>query len=84
MANQNTSVSLSDHFVEFTAKQVEAGRFGSTSEVIRAGLRMLELEQNKLEALRQALIKGEESGIASPWDLEQFLRDRRAEDRNAA
>ncbi len=76
MPSQNTSVSLSDHFVEFTAKQVESGRFGSTSEVIRAGLRMLEVEQDKLEALRQALREGEESGIDPDFDFDIWLNKR--------
>jgi antitoxin ParD1/3/4 len=73
MPNQNTSVSLSEHFVEFTTRQVESGRFGSTSEVIRAGLRLLETEEQKMEALRLAIQEGLDSGIAIDFDVDKWL-----------
>lgn len=61
---RNTSVSLGDHFDQFIAGQVESGRYGSASEVVRAGLRLLESSESKLEVLRNALIAGERSGRA--------------------
>lgn len=61
---KNTSISLGEHFDEFIAKQLKSGRYGSTSEVIRAGLRILEETDTKREYLRQLLIEGERSGIA--------------------
>src|SRR3546814_7990878 len=58
---RNTSVSLGDHFDQFIAGQVDSGRYGSASEVVRAGLRLLETTESKLEVLRNALIAGERS-----------------------
>lgn len=61
---RNTSVSLGDHFENFITDQVDSGRYGSASEVIRAGLRLLESNESKLEVLRNALSAGERSGRA--------------------
>ncbi len=61
---RNTSVSLGDHFEQFIAGQVESGRYGSASEVVRAGLRLLESSEGKREVLRAALVAGERSGRA--------------------
>lgn len=61
---RNTSITLGSHFDEFIAAQIENGRYGSTSDVVRAGLRLLEETEGKLERLRRLLDEGERSGIA--------------------
>jgi antitoxin ParD1/3/4 len=67
---KNTSISLGDHFAEFINQQIESGRYGSASEVVRASLRLLEEHEQKIGALRQALIDGENSGDAGELDME--------------
>lgn len=69
----NTSISLDDHFTEFLAGQVEAGRYRSASEVVRAGLRLLEEREVHLSALRAALVAGEASGEAEEFDFDAFV-----------
>ncbi|WP_018405729.1 type II toxin-antitoxin system ParD family antitoxin [Marinobacter gelidimuriae] len=61
---KNTSITLGDHFDGFISDQIQSGRYGSASEVVRAGLRVLEDKDSKLNVLRQMLTDGEESGIA--------------------
>jgi antitoxin ParD1/3/4 len=71
---KNTSVSLGVHFEQFIAQQIADGRFGSASEAIRAGLRLLEERETRLAALRQALKEGEKSGRAE-YSLEGLLAE---------
>jgi antitoxin ParD1/3/4 len=75
--SKNTSFSLGDHFSDFVDKQIHSGRYGSASDVIRAGLRLLEDHEIKLEALRAALIEGEESGEPMAVDAEEFISSHR-------
>ncbi|NGM46558.1 type II toxin-antitoxin system ParD family antitoxin [Rhodobacter sp. SGA-6-6] len=76
---RNTSVSLGDHFTSFIDAEVKAGRYGSASEVVRAGLRLLQEHEAKVKALEAALIEGEESGPARDFDFDVFLAKKRAE-----
>ena len=75
---KNTSVTLGEHFEKFLANQIETGRYGSASEAIRAGLRLLEERETKLEALRRALIEGERSGT-SDYSLQGILDELESE-----
>lgn len=61
---KNTSISLGSHFDQFIARQLADGRYASASEVIRAGLRKLEDENQKLETLRALIQEGIASGTA--------------------
>ncbi|MGH7101902.1 MAG: type II toxin-antitoxin system ParD family antitoxin [Acetobacteraceae bacterium] len=76
---KNTSVSLGDHFGSFVDRQIADGRYGSASEVIRAGLRLLEEHETNLATLRAALIEGEQSGPSKPFDFDRFLERKRAQ-----
>ena len=69
---RNTSISLGDHFASFIDTQVQTGRYGSASDVVRAGLRLLEEHEAKVKALQDVLIEGEESGPATPFDFDAF------------
>ena len=80
---KNTSIVLGEHFQNFVERQVQQGRFGSTSEVIRAGLRLLEEHEAKLEALRKAIREGIDSGPAEPFDFDEFMKDKERETRGA-
>ena len=71
---KNTSITLGNHFEEFITHQIASGRYGSTSETIRAGLRLLEDQEAKLSVLRSALIDGENSGKAK-YSLADFTKE---------
>lgn len=72
--SKNTSITLGGHFSSFIDAQVAQGRFNSTSEVVRTGLRLLEEHEIKVQALRDALIASEASGEPRPFDNAAFLK----------
>lgn len=71
---KNTSFVLGDHFEIFIRKLIKSGRFTSSSEVVRAALRLLEQEEQQLKTLRDALVAGEQSGKPKTFDNEAFKR----------
>ncbi len=75
--SKNTSFSLGDHFSGFIEGKIAEGRYGSASDVVRAGLRLLEVEEAKLAALLAALIEGEESGPSTLFDFDAFIARKR-------
>jgi antitoxin ParD1/3/4 len=70
---RNTSIVLGEQLDHFIESRVATGRYSSASEVIRAGLRLLESDEMHLEALRAALDEGEASGPAEPFDFDAFI-----------
>ena len=76
---KNTSIVLGDHFDSFISAQIKDGRYGSASEVVRQGLRLLEEHEQKVRILRQALVDGENSGASTPLDMQQIIRKARQE-----
>ena len=76
---KNTSIVLGDHFDRFIFAQLQDGRYGSASEVIRQALRLLEEHEQKVAALRQALIDGENSGNSTPLNMREIIRQARRE-----
>ena len=71
--SKNTSISLGNYFDEFVQSRIKEGRFKNVSEVIRAGLRLLEEEESKVIALRNAIQEGIDSGIAEDFDPKKHL-----------
>ncbi|MCF6294210.1 MAG: type II toxin-antitoxin system ParD family antitoxin [Flavobacteriaceae bacterium] len=79
--NKNTSISLGTYFDQFVQNRISQGRFKNVSEVIRAGLRLLEEEESKVIALKNAIQKGIDSGIASDFDPKKHLKSLKAKKR---
>lgn len=79
---RNTSVSLGNHFEDFVDDRVSQGRFKNASEVIRAGLRLLEEEENKLQFLKNAIKEGIESGITKDFEPKKHLASLKAKMKN--
>ena len=79
--SKNTSISLGNYFDQFVQSQVSNGRYKNVSEVIRAGLRLLENEESKMTALRNAIQEGIDNGIAQDFNPEKNLQELKARKR---
>jgi antitoxin ParD1/3/4 len=75
---KNTSISLGNYFDGFVQNRVSEGRFKNVSEVIRAGLRLLEEEESKVIVLRNSIQEGINSGIAHDFNPENHLKSLKA------
>lgn len=75
---KNTSVSLGDYFEDFVENRIAEGRYKNASEVLRAGLRLLEEEEAKITALKGAIQEGINSGIAKNFDPKKHLQSLKA------
>ncbi len=78
---KNTSISLGNYFDEFVSGQVSVGRYKNVSEVIRAGLRLLENEESKVIALKNAIQEGLNSPIVENFNFDDNLQKLKAEKR---
>lgn len=78
---RNTSVALGNYFEEFVENRITEGRYKNASEVIRAGLRLLEEEENRVTALKAAIKEGMESGIAKDFNPKKHLASLKANKR---
>jgi len=79
--NKNTSISLGNYFDNFVKSRINEGRFKNVSEVIRAGLRLLEEEESKLLILKKSIQEGMNSGIAHDFDPNSHLDNLKAKKR---
>jgi antitoxin ParD1/3/4 len=73
------NVSLSSTFEAYIQRQLDEGTYNNASEIIREALRLKmqqdEIYQTRLESLRAAIIQGEESGDATPFDMQDIIQD---------
>lgn len=76
---RNTSVSLGNYFENFVDNKISAGRYKNASEVIRAGLRLLEEEENRVQILKNAIQEGLNSGIVENFDAKENLKRLKAQ-----
>ena len=77
--NRNTSISLGSYFDSFIQSRIAAGRYKNASEVVRAGLRLLEEEENRIVLLKEAVKEGIESGIATDFNPQTHLQNLKAQ-----
>lgn len=70
---KTTSVALGQYFEDFIKERISQGRYNNASEVIRAGLRLLEENENRYAVLKNAIEEGVESGIAEDFNPNEHL-----------
>jgi antitoxin ParD1/3/4 len=72
---KDTTLQLEKYFLAFIEEMVASGRFSSPSQVVQAGLRLLEEAESRESALAAALKEGEESGWIEDFDFDEFLAE---------
>lgn len=79
---KTTSVALGDYFENFVSTTIQSGRYNNASEVIRAGLRLLEENEKRLQNLKIAISEGENSDVAIDFDATSHLKELKAKRHN--
>lgn len=79
--SKNTSITLGNYFDQFIQSVLNEGRYKNASEVVRAGLRLLEEEEKKTAMLRQAVEAGVNSGWAEDFDPAEHLKALKAKNK---
>ena len=72
---RNTSISLGEHHENFIKEQLKSGAYKNASEVVRAGLRLLQEREQKIKMLQTALEEGIQSGITTDFNPDEFLNE---------
>lgn len=80
--SRTVTASLGPHYEEFIQNSIQCGRYNNASEVVRAGLRLLEEREEKIELLKAAIQKGIDSGICENFDAEEHLKQLKAKHHN--
>ncbi|MDJ0805247.1 MAG: type II toxin-antitoxin system ParD family antitoxin [Gammaproteobacteria bacterium] len=71
----NTSLTLGEHWEVFIKNQIASGKYGSASELVRDGLRLIEQRETRITALQHAITEGLESGIAENFSMDQLQKE---------
>jgi len=79
---KTTSVALGDYFENFVCTTIQSGRYNNASEMIRAGLRLLEENEKRLQNLKIAISEGENSGVAIDFDANSHLKELKSKKHN--
>ncbi|TAJ13467.1 type II toxin-antitoxin system ParD family antitoxin [Marinilabiliaceae bacterium JC017] len=80
--SKNTSITLGNHFDDFVKNSISRGRYKNVSEVVRAGLRLLEEEEDKVIALKNAIQEGLNSPQVEDFAFDNHLEKLKAERKN--
>ncbi|MEN9997754.1 MAG: hypothetical protein RI922_744 [Bacteroidota bacterium] len=76
--SKNTSITLGDYFDDFIQNMLKEGRYKNTSEAVRAGLRLLEEEEQKSSNLKNAIQQGIDSGMVEDFNPTEYLKELKA------
>ena len=79
---KTTSVALGSYFDDFIKSKIAQGRYNNASEVVRAGLRLLEENENRFRELKAAIEEGIGSGEAVGFDTQEHLKTLKTQRQN--